>query len=101
MADLKGWKEVPIGGVVDTPASSRSYATGAWRVTRPILDENKCINCMQCWLYCPDMAISGKIADGKTKMIGIDLKYCKGCGTCAVVCPVKAIDMKPENEFLK
>ncbi|MCD6267417.1 MAG: 4Fe-4S binding protein, partial [Thermotogaceae bacterium] len=27
--------------------------------------------------------------------------YCKGCGLCANVCPAKAIEMKPETEFLK
>ncbi|HOO73663.1 MAG TPA: 4Fe-4S binding protein [Tepiditoga sp.] len=104
MPGLKGWKEVPIAGVVDTPATAREYETGKWRVMRPIVNKDKCINCMQCWLYCPDMAITGKTST-ETKngldMAGIDMKYCKGCGTCAAVCPVKAIEMKPETEFLK
>lgn len=101
MANGNGWKDVPIGGVVDTPGSSRNYPTGTWRTNRPLLNEEKCINCMQCWLYCPDMAIEGKIIDDKNKMMGFDLKYCKGCGTCAKICPVDAIEMKPENEFLE
>ncbi len=102
MADAKGWKEVPIGGVVDKPGTAREYKTGTWRVTRPIVDQEKCINCMQCWLYCPDMAIEGKTGDnGRPEMLGFDYDYCKGCGTCAKVCPVDAIEMKSENEFLK
>jgi pyruvate ferredoxin oxidoreductase delta subunit len=103
MADAKGWKEVPIGGVVDRPGTAREYKTGTWRVMRPIVDQDKCIDCMQCWLYCPDMAIKGKMKEDKKRpqMIGFDYDYCKGCGTCAKVCPVNAIEMKSENEFLK
>ncbi|MDN5343114.1 4Fe-4S binding protein [Oceanotoga sp. DSM 15011] len=102
MANEK-WNELPIGGIVDKPATARQYETGKWRVMRPIVDKDKCINCMQCWLYCPDMAITGQLTeDGKkTEMTGIDMTYCKGCGTCAAICPVKAIEMKPESEFLK
>lgn len=104
MPNLKNWKEVPIGGVVDTPASARQYETGTWRSNRPIVNHDKCINCMQCWLYCPDMSIKGETSEEtrtKMKMTGIDLTYCKGCGTCAAICPVKAIEMKPETEFIK
>lgn len=102
MAEAKGWKEVPIGGVVDKPGTARDYKTGTWRVMRPIINHDKCINCMQCWLYCPDMAIKGKTGEnGRPEMLGFDYDYCKGCGTCAKVCPVNAIEMKPENEFLK
>jgi pyruvate ferredoxin oxidoreductase delta subunit len=33
--------------------------------------------------------------DGKpTKLADIDLEFCKGCGVCEQVCPVKAIKMK-------
>ena len=28
-----------------------------WRNTRPVLDETKCIGCLNCYLYCPDGVI--------------------------------------------
>ncbi|HPA59794.1 MAG TPA: 4Fe-4S binding protein [Synergistales bacterium] len=31
----------------------------------------------------------------------MDYFFCKGCGTCAAVCPKKAIEMRPESEFIE
>jgi pyruvate ferredoxin oxidoreductase gamma subunit len=89
------WKELNIGGIIPEGGSSARYKTGGWRVERPILNKEKCINCLLCWISCPEGAI--KVQDGK--IAGIDLDYCKGCGICAVECPpkVKAIDMVPEK----
>lgn len=97
MAEPKGWKDLPRGGLITKPGSSEEFETGDWRVDRPIFDSEKCINCLICWVYCPDSAII--IEDGK--VTGIDLRYCKGCGICARECPPKAsaIEMKPESEF--
>ncbi|MCD6550690.1 pyruvate synthase subunit PorD [Thermotoga sp.] len=93
---LKSWKEIPIGGVIDKPGTAREYKTGTWRVMRPVLHKEKCIDCMFCWLYCPDQAV---IQEGGI-MKGFDYDYCKGCGLCASVCPKQAIEMRPETEFL-
>jgi pyruvate ferredoxin oxidoreductase delta subunit len=30
----------------------------------------------------------------------VDLEYCKGCGICAEECPVQAIDMVSEEQFV-
>jgi len=89
-------KEFPRGGYILKPGNSVEYETGEWRSLRPVWDEEKCINCMFCWLYCPDVAI--KVEDGKVK--GIDYKYCKGCGICAYECPdrCQAIRMIKESE---
>jgi 2-oxoacid:acceptor oxidoreductase delta subunit (pyruvate/2-ketoisovalerate family) len=50
------------------------------------------VNCLLCWLYCPDSAVT---LAGET-FTGFDLDYCKGCGICADVCPVAAIEMVAE-----
>ncbi len=89
----KGWKEIPKGGLILEAGSSAKYKTGDWRSERPIRDDEKCIHCLLCWIYCPDNAI--KVEDGKIKEIDYD--YCKGCGVCARECPVDCIEMKPER----
>jgi pyruvate ferredoxin oxidoreductase gamma subunit len=63
--------------------------TGAWSLDRPVLLEG-CTACALCALFCPEGAISK--SDGS---IAIDYLYCKGCGICEVVCPVRnAIEME-------
>ena len=94
----KGWKSIPIGGIIDKPATAMKYKTGSWRTFKPVIDKSKCINCLQCWIFCPDSAI--KVKDGK--LVEINLKHCKGCGLCAKQCPkkVNAIKMVLESEAL-
>jgi pyruvate ferredoxin oxidoreductase delta subunit len=96
MKKEKGWKDLPMGGIIDEPGNAVEYKTGDWRTYRPIWHEDKCIHCFICWIYCPDNAILAK--DGK--IIGVDLEHCKGCGICAHECPDKAnaIEMKLEAE---
>lgn len=92
MAELSLWTELPPGGVVD-PASAPRTRTGGWRTgERPEAHLESCVNCLLCWLYCPDSAIA---LDGE-RFTGFDLDYCKGCGICAEVCPVDAIAMVAE-----
>jgi len=89
-------RDLPRGGVIDRGGSAAEYSTGGWRKLRPLLDKDKCTNCLICWVMCPDSAIITE--DGK--MVGFDLEHCKGCGICAVECPdkVKAITMEEEAE---
>ena len=89
MAKGNGWKDVPIGGVVDTPASAREYPTGKWRTNRPILDEEKCINCGACARVCPALSIEKT----DTHHI-ISKKDCLTCMKCEVVCKPNAISYK-------
>ena len=56
----------------------------------PDIDKTKCIGCMQCVEHCPDACIK---LDSNRKA-GADTDYCKGCGICEFICPVKAISMK-------
>ena len=91
----KGWKEIPKGGLILEAGNAEQYKTGSWRSQRPIRNEEKCNNCLICWVYCPDSSII--VEDGK--VIAIDYDHCKGCGICAEECPVDAIEMRDENEF--
>jgi pyruvate ferredoxin oxidoreductase delta subunit len=72
------------------PTEAAAGKTGAWRTFRPDIDFDTCIECGQCYTYCPDGVIDGDLE--------IDMDYCKGCGICAKVCPVDAIEMIPERE---
>jgi len=89
---LKGWKEIPIGGMIPEAGNSADYETGGWRTFRPVLHKETCKNCLFCWIYCPDSAV--RVED--EKVTEIDLKHCKGCGICAAECPAKAIEMVEE-----
>ncbi len=90
---MKGWKEIPDGGLILEPGNSVEYKTGSWRAKRPVWDKEKCINCLICWIQCPDNAI---IVENE-KIRGINYDYCKGCGICASICPKEAISMEEEK----
>jgi 2-oxoacid:acceptor oxidoreductase delta subunit (pyruvate/2-ketoisovalerate family) len=63
-----------------------------WRTIRPRVALEKCVGCLQCYLYCPDGVIAKR--DGK---ITIDYDFCKGCGICARICKADAIRMEAER----
>jgi 2-oxoacid:acceptor oxidoreductase delta subunit (pyruvate/2-ketoisovalerate family) len=68
--------------------------TGGWRTEgRPSADLSRCVDCLLCWLYCPDGAIR---VEG-TAFAGFDLEVCKGCGVCVEMCPAHAISLVPEE----
>jgi 2-oxoacid:acceptor oxidoreductase delta subunit (pyruvate/2-ketoisovalerate family) len=94
MSELSAWRELSPGGVV-RPRDARQPRTGGWRTgVRPEVDLSKCVNCLLCWLYCPDSAVR---LDGTT-FVGFDYDYCKGCELCAAACPVQAIEMVRDED---
>ena len=95
------WKagEFPPGGVIPEGGNSHDYNVGGWRSERPVRDDKVCIQCLLCWIFCPDTSV---VLDGD-KVVDFDLEHCKGCGICANECPTnpkfgkKAIEMIPEG----
>ncbi|MBI4506348.1 MAG: 2-oxoacid:acceptor oxidoreductase family protein [Chloroflexi bacterium] len=93
---LPGWRSLLSGGVIRPTKVEAAPQTGAWRAQRPVLQIERCIHCLFCWVFCPDSAIL--VQNGR--IVGVDYDHCKGCGICARECPVKptAIPMVGEGE---
>ena len=70
--------------------TSRLFKTGEWRTNTPVLDPDKCRQCLLCAPVCPDSSIPVK----NGKRLDFDYDHCKGCGICAKACPFGAITMK-------
>lgn len=92
MAALKSWQQLEPGGAVVRAEVERTR-TGGWRTgLKPEADLSRCVDCLLCWLYCPDSAV---VLEGTT-FAGFDLDVCKGCEICAEMCPTDAIEMVPD-----
>ena len=70
--------------------TSRLFKTGEWRTNTPVLDPDKCRQCLLCAPVCPDSSIPVK----NGKRLDFDYDHCKGCVICAKACPFGAITMK-------
>jgi pyruvate ferredoxin oxidoreductase gamma subunit len=79
---------------VVSPPNTSLRRTGDWRVTRPIIDLNRCTHCWLCFVNCPDAGISLDAND----VPRIDYSVCKGCLICMEVCPIHAIEPLRETE---
>lgn len=91
---------LPNAAVV-LPGASRRMTTGGWRSgAKPRVDLARCVNCLLCWLACPDCAIEIASDARGVRLAGFDYGLCKGCELCVEVCPVSAIAMVPDTEPL-
>jgi len=99
---LVGWDDITQGSIlasfegdateiVHQKSEERDYSNynsytatvASWRVEKPIFNIDVCIDCQNCWVWCPDTSILSR----DKQMLGIDYDHCKGCGVCAEVCP--------------
>ena len=97
---MKDWTQLEIGSVLFpfekggletlrqhnnarsyTKESSYGTSVAHWRIDKPVHNSDICINCFNCWVYCPDAAILVR----DEKLTGVDYVHCKGCGVCVSV----------------
>ncbi len=79
------YKELPLAGLIEEAGNAEKYETGTWGTFRPVFHPELCIQCLFCWVYCPDSAIL--VENGE--VVGIDYYHCKGCEICSMECPTK------------
>ncbi|MCT4662982.1 MAG: pyruvate:ferredoxin (flavodoxin) oxidoreductase [Tissierellales bacterium] len=98
------------------PQGTAAYEKRGIAVNVPEWQTDKCIQCNQCSFVCPHAAIrpfllddeeaakagdaplldaKGKGLEGLKYKIQVSTLDCTGCGNCADICPVKALEMKP------
>ena len=74
-------------------ASSASIPMGKGEYTMELIradpTDERCAKCYKCIEACPFSAIS---VNEKGNLV-VDLILCRGCGTCAALCPSKAIEL--------
>lgn len=77
-------------------AEEKSVST-LWRPSLPVCDVRKCV-CIECLAayYCPEGVIRWQ-----DEAYSVDYDFCKGCGTCALECPEKAITMEDAAQALE
>jgi len=83
--------EKPIENAAHVAPEQRAYSdfnsytatVASWRVIKPVYNRDICIDCQNCWVWCPDTSIISR----DKQMMGIDYDHCKGCGVCVEVCP--------------
>ena len=78
---LKDFSEVNLGFTSEEAgiSASRCFSCGT------------CNYCYNCYFFCPEGVVS---LDPQRGIRTVDLEHCKGCGTCAKVCPRNGVLMK-------
>jgi NADPH-dependent glutamate synthase beta subunit-like oxidoreductase len=65
-------------------------AEAAVREARRCMACGTCNGCLNCYFWCPDIAIHGRPQNGGLR---IDSQHCKGCGICVEECPRGAMSL--------
>lgn len=101
-----------------TPTGTTAYEKRRIAINVPQWNVNNCVECTECSFVCPHAAIRPYLLTAAEKSLapdGYDTKEghgapqlhqyqyriqvfaedCTGCGSCAVICPGKALDMVP------
>ena len=118
---IKG-NDLPVSAFIGREDGTFENGTAAFEkrgvaVDVPIWNIDKCIQCNQCSYVCPHAAIrsflitdeekaaspiefstlkaNGKGLENLSYRIQVTPLDCTGCGSCANVCPAKALDMNP------
>ncbi|MEI7885350.1 MAG: 4Fe-4S binding protein [Clostridia bacterium] len=84
-------EDIPLGA--SCKAFHITEKNASWRIKRPVINQDKCVDCYRCYLLCPDGAIHREAA----RNFLIDYDFCKGCGICAFECKARAISMVKET----
>jgi pyruvate ferredoxin oxidoreductase gamma subunit len=90
---LPSWKDLLPGSVIDDPGNAKKFRTGDWKSAHPVWNNQRCIKCGICYLFCPE----GCIREKEDSYFEANLYYCKGCGICARECWTEAIKMVEEE----
>jgi pyruvate ferredoxin oxidoreductase gamma subunit len=90
---LPSWKDLLPGSVIVEPGNAKKFRTGDWKSAHPVWNNQKCIKCGICYLFCPE----GCIREKEEGYFEANLYYCKGCGICSRECWTEAIAMVEEE----
>lgn len=88
------WKELTTGCCIYEGGTSVVVETGDWRTMKPVIDWDKCRQCLLCAPVCPDMSIP--VENGKRG--AFNYFFCKGCGICVNTCPFGALTMVKDEK---
>ena len=113
MSNYAGWDEVTTGTILNSfdgdtantafirsedrvyaATNSKKKLVSDWRIVKPVYNRDICIDCQNCWVWCPDTSIISR----DKQMLGIDYDHCKGCGICVEVCPTNPKSLLMFNE---
>ncbi len=90
LTETAPYQDITPGNVVYGGGGAAAFNTGEWRTMTPVVDWDKCVQCLLCAPMCPDSSIP--VVDGKRE--DFDYDHCKGCGICAGACSFGAITMR-------